>query len=181
MVRAIIIAGIFMLFATTAVGGEYYQYTDESGNLRFTDDMTQIPETRRETIEAFASETRPASDAPADAPPVYSESEYPEETGDAESTQYDVPGHQTLKVKAEELNRIQEELNRTRAALEAERVELQAQAPADNASVSEKIAYSMRVEALNDKIDQYAIDLKAFEEKVNAFNNPGRPSTAPEE
>lgn len=179
MIRAIIVAGVFMLFATTAVG-EYYQYTDESGNLRFTDDMTQIPETRRETLEAFASETSPESGVPADAPPVYSEPEYPEETGVAESAPYDVPGHQPLTVKAEELNRIQEGLNRTRAALEAERAELQAQAPAENATVTDKITYSMRVEALNDKIDQYDEDLKAFMEKVNAFNNPG-PPPAPQE
>ena len=181
MIKAIIIAGVFALFATTAVGGEYYQYTDESGNLRFTDDMTQIPESQRETVEAFASETSPASDAPADlSPPVYQKSESQEETSSAESAQYDIPGHQTLKVKAEKLNRIQEELNRTRAALEAERAELQAQAPSENATVSDKITYSMRVEALNDKIDQYDEDLKAFMEKVNAFNNPG-PPPAPQE
>jgi hypothetical protein len=179
MIRAIFIAGIFMLFATTAMA-EYYQYTDESGNLRFTDDMTQIPESQRDAVEKFASETSSVSGTEADSDAVDSEQESPETTVPAESAQFDIPGHQTFDVKAEELNRIQEGLNQTRAALEAERAELQAQAPEENATVTDKIAYSMRVEALNDKIDAYEKDLKAFEQKVHAFNNPAPPAAQQE-
>jgi chromosome segregation ATPase len=181
MIRTIFLTGVFVLFATMAVGGEYYQYTDESGNLRFTDDMTQIPETQRDAVEKFTAETASANGTEADSGAVVSEQESPETTAPTESAQYDIPGHQTLNVKAEELNRIQEELNRTRAALETERSELQAQAPAENATVTDKIAYSMRVEALNDKIDAYEKDLKAFEQKVQAFNNPGPPAAQQEQ
>lgn len=181
MIRTIFLTGVFVLFATIAVGGEYYQYTDESGNPRFTDDMTQIPESQRDAVEKFTAETSSVSGTEADSGAVVSEQETPETTAPAETAQYDIPGHQTLNVKAEELNRIQEGLNQTRAALEAERAGLQAQAPEENASGTDKIAYSMKVEALNSRIDQYEKDLKAFEQKVHAFNNPGPPAAQQEQ
>jgi len=43
MIKKILLTGVFVLLATSAFG-EYYQYTDESGNTRFTDDLYQIPE-----------------------------------------------------------------------------------------------------------------------------------------
>ena len=39
----------FLLFSAGA-GAEIYKYTDEEGNLRFTDDINQVPEAQRTNI-----------------------------------------------------------------------------------------------------------------------------------
>lgn len=176
MIRTILLAGVMALFATVAAA-EYYQYTDESGNLRFTDDMTQIPESRREAVEKFASEKSSMMETEDNPPSDIMED--PEriaapETQETQETNIDT-GTGAFEERAEELNKIQAQLNQVRAELEKEQAALEAQAPGKNATNNEKIAYSMKVDALNARIDRYGKELKAFEEKVNAFNTRGRP------
>jgi uncharacterized protein YlxW (UPF0749 family) len=64
-------------------------------------------------------------------------------------------------------------------ALEKEKADLSARAPTENATNKEKIDYTEKVEALNAKIKQYSNEVKAFEEKVDAFNRRGKSSTKP--
>ena len=171
MIRILFLTGIFLLFTSGAMG-EYYQYTDESGNVRFTDDMTQIPDSRRDSVEKFASETSGETETAAAISYVDSQSvsasaderipeEYTAPSGEGE----------TFEIRAAELNKFQAELNKTRHDLEKERAELQARAPSEDAKNKDRIAYSMEVDALNAKIEKYEKDLKAFEKKVEAFNN----------
>ncbi len=176
MLRTILLAGVMALFATVAAA-EYYQYTDENGNLRFTDDMTQIPESRREAVEKFASEKSSmmeTEDNPLSDTPESPERTAAQETEVTQETNIDT-GISTFEERAEELNRIQAQLNQVRADLEKEQAVLEAQAPGKNATNNEKIAYSAKVDALNARIDRYGKELKAFEEKVNAFNTRGQP------
>ena len=170
MWRIVLLAVVFMLVASGATG-EYYKYTDENGNARFTDDMTQIPEDQRESVESFASEAGPSDETGYGT----AEAVYASDT-DEYVQEYAAPAGQTFEGRAAELNKIQAELNNTHRALEAERAELAAQSPGKDASNNEKIAYRAKVDALNVKIEKYSQDLKAFEDKVDAFNNRGRAS-----
>lgn len=172
MIRILFLTGVFLFFTSAAIG-EYYQYTDDSGVIRFTDDMTQIPESRRESAQSFVSET--SDGAEKSVTPSY---ENPESgSGPADERvpdKYTAPAGETFETRATELNAIQAELNKTRQNLKKERLALEAQAPAEDAANKEKIDYRMKVDALNAKIEKYGRDLKAFEEKVDAFNNRGR-------
>ena len=168
MWRTMILTVVFMLTAVGATG-EYYKYTDENGNARYTDDMTRIPEDQRESAESFASEAGSSDETGYGT----AEAVYASDT-DEHVQEYAAPAGQTFEGRAAELNKIQAELNNTHRALEAERAELAAQSPDEDANNNEKIAYRAKVDALNAKIDKYSRDLKAFEEKVDAFNNRGR-------
>jgi predicted RNase H-like nuclease (RuvC/YqgF family) len=167
MIRTFLLT-CFFVSITTLAGAEYYKYHDENGNLRFTDDISTIPESQRKSVEQFESTTSNIRETPTNpttrTPPA--EAVVP-------------PGDVSYTVRAKELNRIQEKLHKTRMALEKEKAELEARAPAENATNKEKIAYSEKIEALNAKIDQYSKEVNAFEEKVDAFNRRGKSSTKP--
>lgn len=175
MIGKIFLTGVFLLMASVA-GAEYYQYTDETGNLRFTDDLTQIPESRQGTVEKFASESSPMMGMPSNQPSEPREAQ--ERNTSADPTEsYAGPGGGEFGERAAELNKMQAELAKTRQALEKEQAKIEAQAPGEDATTNDRIAYSVKVEALNAKIDRYGKDLKAFEEKVEAFNNRGKAQT----
>lgn len=182
MIKRILLAGVFVLLATSAFG-EYYQYTDESGNARFTDNLYEVPENQRPAVKTFESVGPVPVDAPAvsaegaptdddEAAPAEDDETAPAEP-DAAETSVASPdtGEKTFEMDAAELNRLQKELGETRISLEQEKSSLELQAPKDDATTNEKIAYSMQIEALNEKIQQYEKDIKTFEEKVAAFNN----------
>ncbi|MCU0599760.1 MAG: DUF4124 domain-containing protein [Desulfobacterales bacterium] len=183
MIRTIILICGFMLLATAAVA-EYYQYTDQSGNLRYTDDISQVPEDQKPAMKTFKSEKK-VSNEPADEAPLDENDLQPSEPSEPERMdaggKTDQPDAEeqiavdfeegTLAETAAELDRIQAELNNTRAELEAERAEIKAQAPKKNAKSQERIEYSAKIQDLNNRITQYEEDLKTFEKRVNAFNN----------
>jgi len=183
MIKKILLTGVFVLLATSAFG-EYYQYTDENGSVRFTDDLYQVPEAQRSSLKTFESEkslpysvTEESSNSEEmDAADPSGTNEI-DKTGEGEQTDDSATSsgnsrEETFQVRAVELNKMQLELNNTRTALEKERMELEAQAPKGRrVKTSERIAYSVKVDALNAKIVQYDKDLKAFEAKVAEFNN----------
>jgi len=171
MIRTILLTCVFVLFASMAVG-EYYQYTDETGNLRFTDDLYQVPEVQRPAMQKFESVKSVPDDTTVEQNSVNEEIKVTVESDQPESSPA-VSGDtgDTFHVRAAELNKMQSELNKTRVALEKEQAAIEALAPKKDAKSKERIAYSAKVDALNAKIEKYGKDLKAFEEKVNAFNN----------
>jgi len=183
MIKTIILICGFMLLATAAVA-EYYQYTDQSGNLRYTDDISQVPEDQKPAMKTFRSEKN-VSKEPADEAPLDENEPQPSEPLAPESTdaggKIDLPDvdeetaadfeEGTLEETAAELYRMQKELNNTRAELAAERAEIEAQAPKKNSKSQERIEYSAKIQDLNIRITEYEEDLKAFEKRVNAFND----------
>jgi hypothetical protein len=184
MIKKIILTGVFVLLSTSAFG-EYYQYTDESGNLRFSDDLSQVPEAQRPVVKTFQSEAgvpdKTVEETPSDSEEMQASEPLGQEDTGAMIETTDQPeaietippsaGEQTLQTTATELDKMQSELNRTHAELEEERAALKAQAPKKNATSDERIEYTVKVDELNVKIDQYGEELKAFDEKVKAFNN----------
>lgn len=171
----IFLAGVLVLLAVTAAA-EYYRYTDENGKIRFTDDVSQIPKSQRNTAEKFESvsgqkETPQDTSAGTSSPALEAGAGSADKQGGVKNA---IPAGSSFETRAAELNRIQERLHKTRQALEKERTALEAQAPGKGATSDEKVAYSFKVEALNAKVDAYQKELKAFEQKVEELNNPGK-------
>lgn len=169
MIRILFLTGVFLFFTSAAIG-EYYQYTDDSGAIRYTDDMTQIPESQRKGAATYESEVSSGGDI--ESGYAYSD-EVPDDSGpdDVDIPEaYAAPAGETFETRATELNNLQAKLNNTRRNLEKEQAELQAQVPGKDATGKEKIDYRMKVDHLNAKIEHYGKDLKAFEAKVESFN-----------
>lgn len=167
---------IILLFAALAVAGEYYQYTDENGKLRFTDDISNVPKAQREDLKKFKAttskekivETTQAQDN------KNIEADTTAKNDIKASSEVNTNSGDTFQEQAEKLNAMQDNLNKMRISLEKEREAVQASAPKRGASNDERIKYAERVDALNSRIAHYEKELKAFGEKVNAFNNSRR-------
>ena len=168
LIRNVLLAGMVVFWVTPAFC-EYYQYTDQNGVLRFTDDLASVPPDQRpdvkthQSVESQTSQrtTGGAVKEKANRPTV------PRKTG-AEPTGGTWQGRNSQK--KQELDQMQAELKATFAALQAERSALEAKAPVKGATFEEKVAYTKKVEALNAKIVGYEEQLDAFNEKVNAYN-----------
>jgi len=48
-----IFALIFFLLFSVSVSAEFYKYVDENGNIRFTDDINQVPQDQRAKIRSY--------------------------------------------------------------------------------------------------------------------------------
>ena len=168
MVKKTLLVVLLLFMATPVTAGEYYQYRDDKGNLRFTDDLSTVPEKQRSEVKTFESikgnEVRKAAVA---GKPV-SSSELTK-NGHEDS---DDSGAWVGKIKrsSEELDEMQAELEQTAQTLKQQQKELEAQAPGKEATDNEESAYYEKVNALNEKIEAYNKRREKFNQKVKAFN-----------
>ena len=154
----------------TPAFGEYYQYTDSNGVLRFTDDLASIPPDQRPDVKTHQSvESQPVKKKTGGAA-----KENASRTA-AAGDEANEPSGRTWQggnaQSRQELDAMQAELKATFEALQTQRSALEAKAPLKGATFEEKVAYTEKVEALNAKIASYEEKLDAFNEKVNAYNS----------
>jgi predicted RNase H-like nuclease (RuvC/YqgF family) len=167
-IRNILVAGMVVLW-TMPAWCEYYQYRDEKGALRFTDDLSSVPPDQRPGVTTHQSvQSQPvaqkkgaAAEKSASRPPA-SEKQDSLPSGDTWE------GKKARKLA--EFDSKQAELNQTYTALQAERADLQANAPSKKASFEEKAVYNQKVTALNARIDRYEEEMAAFSQQVNDYN-----------
>ena len=168
LIRNLLLAGLVVFWVAPAFG-EYYQYTDPNGVLRFTDDLASVPPDQRPDVKTHQSiESQPAQQTTGSAV----KKKASRSTAAAKETE---PSGGTWQgrnsQKKQALDQMQADLKATFAALQAERSALEAKAPVKGATFEEKVAYTDKVEALNAKIASYEEQLDAFNEKVNAYNS----------
>jgi hypothetical protein len=168
MIRSIIVAGLTLCWLIPAYG-EYYQYRDENGVLRFTDDITSIPPDQRPEVKTHQSieskPVRPISGA--------ATIESTSTGGAAGEKRSQSPGNTWQERNLnrwQELDQMQAELKEAYKALQAERSQLEANVPSSNAPAKEKARHNKKVEALNEKIAIYEAQLDSFNEQVQAYN-----------
>lgn len=172
LLRKVLLAGMVVLWATPALC-EYYQYKDQNGVLRFTDDLSSVPPDQRPDIKTHQSvESQPVQQATgAAATETTSRSKAAPATGTPPSGG---TWQERNAQKRQELDQMQAELKKMFESLQAERAKLEAQAPPNGASFKEKVAYTEKVEALNLKIANYESELDAFNEQVSAYNSQAK-------
>lgn len=165
----LLLAGMLVLLAMPAYG-EYYQYTDANGTLRFTDDFANVPRDQRPDAKTYES----VKSSPA--PSVSHERVNGKRSGES-VTSSDSASHlagtwqEKISRKANELDRLQEELSRTYVDLQAERDALEAKAPRTGATQAERDAYREWVDALNARIEGYEKQYVEYKEKEQSFND----------
>lgn len=151
-----IFALCFVLAAPAAA--EFYKYTDQEGNVRFTDDLNQIPESLRSGATAYEQvESRP-EESPAAKTPAGTEATKASsrEASALEQTR------QALEEKKKQLEAEYQALMEKRAALEKSRDQRKTR--------SQALEYNKAVTQLNEAIQAYEKRREAFDAEVKAYN-----------
>jgi hypothetical protein len=172
-------SGLVLLFAVVA-WGQYYQYTDENGVLRYTDNLAAVPPDQRINVKTYESVISSPVQAK-DSDPLLSKetaSALSPEPAEAESTQSARPesndSWQERVVQREkaaaELDRMQADLTETFIGLQNARNVLAAKKPAREAAEPVKQAYQKQVDALNQKIGLYESQMSVFKKKTAEYN-----------
>lgn len=161
---------IAAFLSASPVSAEYYQYTDEQGNIRFTDDLSVIPE--KQQNEATTFESLPVQPDNADPQTVQGDTEPRAGVQQNAPAESDAPGRTwdaQMRVTAKEIDAEKAELDQLYRQLQVEKSELQTQDPTrmEEDVLSE---YRDRVQALNDKVKNYDERRQEFQKKVDDFN-----------
>jgi hypothetical protein len=174
----LLLSGLTILLVSGTAWGQYYQYTDENGVLRYTDNLAVVPPDQREDVKTHESVvSAPVEENKSAATSNVSGSQPP---AGAAASKRPAPagswkeGVSKRKAAAEELDHMQAELNQAFMTLQNEKSELTAKEPPPGAASKEKQAYRRKVEALNKKIERYENQLKVFKEKEAAFMAMGK-------
>jgi len=143
---------------------EYYQYTDKDGNLRFTDDKGQIPESQRGEIDKFESiEEKPTTSS-------INARKRSSGSGDRQTAPDPNTWDGSLQMRAEQLDNEKEALDKRFEALQKEKAELLGRQSAENMDSDSRDALKVRIQELNERIKQYERSCEEFQEKVSQFN-----------
>ena len=154
---------LLALIPAGASCADIYQYTDQDGQVRWTDDLSQVPEAQRATAE----QTKKTAPDPADGKTTPSAAEAALGTGDAEAdaaapaTSTDID-KAALEAEKAELDTQYQQLIEERQTLE--------QMKAESTDTTDRAALNDRIEQYNRKTEAYEQQLNRFNEKVNAYN-----------
>jgi len=159
--RSVLIVVIIIGLSTPAIA-EFYQYTDESGVLRFTDDLAQVPEDQRPKVKKYLEpddsltpEQRAQKALDARQEPAAEEKV--ESLGNRYLAEFD-----RLDKKKAGLDQRYNELAKEKNGLTKVKEEI--------SSETELKAYNEKIVSLNKRITAFEKEREAFSKEVDAFN-----------
>lgn len=158
------IAVFLPLLLTAPAQAEFYKYTDQNGNIRFTDDITRVPRNQRQQLKIYEeSKSTAQASAPAEStepsPPATAEATAPS-AGDVDENQLRAM-HETLERKKSALAEQYRALTEVRKDLENRRGEIRTREEAER--------YQQSVRRFNARNDAYQQKRKAFDEEVESY------------
>jgi hypothetical protein len=156
---------LFCLVFSSFVYAEFYRYKDKDGVIRYTDDLSLVPEEQREKTEIYES-VAPKSGSDEDA--VAKEGEKTGGNSDIETDEIDVPEGKDV-AQLEKMNKKKAELDKEYADLVKEKDEL-VKSKEGIKKDSELKAYNEKIVELNDRISAFEKKRKEFAKEVDAFN-----------
>ncbi len=155
-----VLTAAFFFFAF-AVHAEFYQYTDQSGVVHYTDDYSTIPEQFRPQASAISQVPKDLSPPQADQSQSLDASEINTgSTGDQADN---------LQGKRKELVKRQETLHQQYKILLNEKEKLEARG-GELSKKSEVQAYNKQVRQLKEKIKTYQEKVSALESEIQKYN-----------
>jgi chromosome segregation ATPase len=153
------LSALVLLLTPLAGDAEFYKYKDETGALRFTDDLTEVPPDQRPKVKSY--------EEPADYGIGENESEKEtaseEEEGEG-GMHYEA---QSLYDRKDKLDSEYKALMKERQSLARERLNLKTQA--------EREAYNAKAQRLNEKISDFENRRSAFQKEVEKYNKKVKP------
>jgi hypothetical protein len=177
---------ICMLLPSSALA-EYYQYRDQNGVLRFTDNLADVPEDQRQQIKSY-TESEAFVMTEEESMEYLQDTSAQEETGEdmegadqSEETGEDMEGadqsEETETGRDDNLAQLKK-LNQMKAVLDEEFAELmeekqvllQYKDSKKNMSIKEARAYQKKVTLLNQRITDFEERRQAYKKEADAFN-----------
>jgi hypothetical protein len=157
---------ITVLLFAASVSAEIYKYTDEHGQKRWTDDLSQVPKEQRAAAQRIESEKV----IPADAP---SEKAQGSQSGAALEGKTAAPDTDEANgadgLSREALEREKADLDLLYQRLLEEREQIEKMTPEAN-NFKTRAELNQRITAFNQKTEQYETRLSEFNKRVDAFN-----------
>jgi len=147
---------------STPVFAEFYQYTDQSGVLRFTDDLTQVPEDQRSKVKKYLEPDDSLT------PEQRAQKALDARQETVAEEKLEISGGEYL-VEFERLDKKKTGLDQRYTELTKERNDL-AKVKEAIASEAELKAYNEKISSLNKRITAFEKEREAFSKEVDAFN-----------
>ncbi len=183
---------LICMLLPSSVLAEYYQYRDQNGVLRFTDNLADIPEDQRQQIESYTeSETFVMTEE--ESLEYLQDTSVQEETGEdmegadqseetgedmegAEQSEETETGQDDSLAQLKKLNQMKVALDEEFAELmEEKQVLLQYKESKKSISVKEAKAFQKKVTLLNQRITDFEERRQAYKKEADAFNaQPGK-------
>ena len=162
------------MWLPSSVLAEYYQYRDQNGVLRFTDNLADIPEDQRQQIDSY-TETKDLSSSEEESQEDLQDTSVQEEAG--EDMEVADQSEETETGRGDNLSQLKK-LNQRKAALDEEfaklmeekQVLLQYKETKKNMSLKEAMAYQKKVTLLNQRIADFEERRQEFIKEADAFN-----------
>jgi hypothetical protein len=156
----------FLLFSVSA-SAEFYKYLDENGNVRFTDDINQVPEEQRPRINSYVESE---SVDPAPEQEVTQESkENPEQQENVAEFAEDNTGEESFEAARKRIEALKQRLDEEYKALVEEGKQL---AKAREAAVTneQRLEFNKKVDDYNKRGQSYQATQKEYEAQIEAYN-----------
>ena len=178
---------LICMLLPSSVLAEYYQYRDQNGVLRFTDNLADVPEDQRQQIESY-TESEEFVMTEEESLEYLQDTSVQEENGEdmegadqSEETGEDVEGADQSEeaetgrddnlAQLKKLNQIKASLDEEFAELmEEKQVLLQYKDSKKNMSMKEAKAYQKKVTLLNQRITDFEERRQAYKKEADAFN-----------
>lgn len=153
---------LFIIFGFVPLSfAEYYKYTDENGNIHYTDDFSKVPVKKRKDIETYKETALPSKTPAAKTTPQEGD-----KTADSASPEEE---YARFQEKRNQLVEEQKSLDAEFKALTEERDELENQKQ-QRLQRPQAVELDNKIDALNQKIAEFDQKRKAFDEKAKTFN-----------
>jgi hypothetical protein len=178
---------LICMLLPSSVLAEYYQYRDQNGVLRFTDNLADVPEDQRQQIESYTEseefvmteeesleylqDTSVQEETGEDMEGAYQSEETGEDMDDADQIEETDTGRDDSLAQLKKLNQMKAALDEELTGLmEEKQVLLQYKDSKKTISVKEAKAYKKKVTLLNQRITDFEERRQAYKKEADAFN-----------
>lgn len=159
---------ILIVLFSAPVSAQFYKYVDKDGNIRFTDDINQVPEQQRATVKSY-EEAVSGTDVENEAEQGNSEATpNAQQNTEAAEAVVDIDlgnleaAYDQLKALRQEIDKEYNELMKEKETLAKEKAE---------AKTREQILeYNAKVEQFNERARAHQEKSKKYEAQVDAYN-----------
>jgi flagellar motility protein MotE (MotC chaperone) len=156
----------FLMFSVSAAA-EFYKYVDEEGNVRFTDDINQVPVAQRAKIRSYIESV-------SDPPPEQEATQENQADQAAADQQTNFPDlsddePESLADAKNQIEKLKSEIDQEYEALLKEKEQL-AKEKKQAKTREQIIEYNKKIEHMNKRVEAYEENGKAYKAQVDAYN-----------